>query len=497
MVLIRWSRANKIVDIVGRGSGLAHVKFFSPRFCRQHNQAHFWSYTVSMEVEQTHLITANAVPGFNAEHDAMSSHSGQANKSESLSTSSKNSMPQVIQDESVNGSITDPRDCAVIAGQTDQNSLPSMSKNQLKKLKRQQDWEDGRDKRKVKRKEKQQEKKQRKRARNELVASLEAANPEPETKQTEKLAEETKKDDFRRHTQLPITFILDCSFDDLMLSKERISLASQITRCYSDNHKAPFKAHMAVSSFGALLKQRFDTVLSGNYHGWVGVRFLEDDFVEAAKESKEWMKGQYGGRIAGALRTDRDKTDDTQSSDFDAEEVVYLTSDSPDTLHELKPYGTYIIGGLVDRNRHKGVCYKRAMDRGMRTAKLPIGDYMQMNSRFVLATNHVIEIMLRWLELGNWGEAFQRVVPKRKGGVLKTKGNSITVEGYQGSVDGANDDGSSAQDVDGLMVAAGDKDAEGLQSSSEVLQDINQTPSNITLQTKQGINHENGNSKRN
>ena len=42
-----------------------------------------------------------------------------------------------------------------------------------------------------------------------------------------------------------------------------------------------------------------------------------------------------------------------------------------------------------------------------------------MTSRFVLATNHVAEIMLRWLELGDWGKAFLQVVPKRKGGVLK------------------------------------------------------------------------------
>ena len=61
-----------------------------------------------------------------------------------------------------------------------------------------------------------------------------------------------------------------------------------------------------------------------------------------------------------------------------------------------------------------------------------------MTSRFVLATNHVCEIMLRWLELGAWGEAFMKVMPKRKGGVLKAKRSIRAVGGEGGEeVDGA------------------------------------------------------------
>ncbi|KAK3072120.1 hypothetical protein LTS18_014704, partial [Coniosporium uncinatum] len=29
-------------------------------------------------------------------------------------------------------------------------------------------------------------------------------------------------------------------------------------------------------------------------------------------------------------------------------------------------------------------------------------------------------IMLKWLEFGDWGEAFDQVIPKRKGGTLKS-----------------------------------------------------------------------------
>ena len=294
---------------------------------------------------------------------------------------------------------------------------PPLSKNKLKKIKRDQEWEANRAARKEKRREKKIDKKQRERAARQDAASSISADqvPNPLNGQRKKFAELKNS----QYTQLPITFILDCGFDDLMLDKELKSLSSQVTRCYSDNNKAPFRAHLAISSFGGRLKERFDGLLAGHHRSWKNVRFLESDFVQAADEAKEWMKGEHDGKLTGAL-IEGDDSAETSCEQVQEGELVYLTSDSPDTLTRLRPHSTYIIGGLVDRNRHKGVCYKRAMDRGIKTAKLPIGDYMQMTSRFVLATNHVAEIMLRWLELGDWGKVFLQVVPKRKGGVLKS-----------------------------------------------------------------------------
>lgn len=46
-----------------------------------------------------------------------------------------------------------------------------------------------------------------------------------------------------------------------------------------------------------------------------------------------------------------------------AEELVYLTADSPDTITQLEKGKVYILGGLVDRNAHKGLCYKKATVR--------------------------------------------------------------------------------------------------------------------------------------
>lgn len=37
-----------------------------------------------------------------------------------------------------------------------------------------------------------------------------------------------------------------------------------------------------------------------------------------------------------------------------------------------------------------------------------------MATRHVLTVNQVLEIMLRWLEIGDWEKAFLSVIPKRK-----------------------------------------------------------------------------------
>ncbi|KFY24110.1 hypothetical protein V493_05434 [Pseudogymnoascus sp. VKM F-4281 (FW-2241)] len=369
------------------------------------------------------------------------------------------------------------------------SGAPSMSKNQLKKLRKKAAWEAGKDYRKEQKKAKITAKRaQRAADKAALLASgvdlaaLEKPRPTPST-------------------QVPITLLLDCDFDSYMTDKEVMSLGQQITRCYSDNKHAKYRAHLVVSSFGGRLKERYETVLSNHHLGWKGVTFSEKFFVDAGKDAHDVMVGPEGGRVKGALlgallptenvsvMTQASETSDEiqqpnepasepdkqtttpplqatngsgslipskststpQISDIPiptTPQIVYLSSDSEHTLDTLSPYTTYVIGGIVDKNRHKGLCHKRANELGIPTAKLPIGEYMQMQSRTVLTTNHVVEIMANWLETGNWGEAFLKAIPKRKEAVLRKGGKKQKVENVnEGEDEGEGDDDSHGEET--------------------------------------------------
>ena len=62
------------------------------------------------------------------------------------------------------------------------------------------------------------------------------------------------------------------------------------------------------------------------------------------------------------------------------EDLVYLTADSDTVLETLDISKIYIVGGLVDRNRWKGITAEKAKSQGIATAKLPIGEHMKMLS---------------------------------------------------------------------------------------------------------------------
>ncbi|EDK44166.1 hypothetical protein LELG_02345 [Lodderomyces elongisporus NRRL YB-4239] len=179
-----------------------------------------------------------------------------------------------------------------------------------------------------------------------------------------------------------VKIVIDCEFDDLMLKKEIISLSNQIKLSYAIMKQSEYNLPIQIASFDKQLKERFDTSLA-DYKKWQGINFTEKKLSELVTlENKD--------------------------------KFVYLTADTEEEVEELKPDHTYIIGGIVDRNRYKNLCADKAKKMGIRVARLPIGKYIKINSRAVLVTSHVYEICCRWFESRNWGIAFNKVLPPRK-----------------------------------------------------------------------------------
>ncbi|KAI9008809.1 guanine-1-methyltransferase-domain-containing protein [Phycomyces nitens] len=176
-----------------------------------------------------------------------------------------------------------------------------------------------------------------------------------------------------------INVVLDCSFSDKMIPKELQSLQSQVVRCHSANRTAPLSMPLILSSFDDTFEKVMDKK-GGSWSNWKNVKFERKPYTEL----------------------------------FDKKDLVYLSADSENVINELEEGKTYIIGGIVDKNRYKGLCQEKASKEGITTGRLPIGEYLQMASRKVLTVNHVFEIMIKWLEHKDWEKAFMEVIPQRK-----------------------------------------------------------------------------------
>lgn len=247
-----------------------------------------------------------------------------------------------------------------------ENTEQPLTKRQRKKLLKQQKYEEI----KKMRKEKRKQKKQLKREQRELEGDKDAQpiNDQPVIKYRTMDSPDA----------LPLKIAIDLSFDDLMSDKDISKLTKQLQRCYSLNRRSQHPLQLYFTSFGDKCKKRLDE-LQGHYVSW-DVHIKTDHLTEI----------------------------------FPTEEIVYLTSDSSNVLTDFDMSKTYVIGGLVDHNHHKGLCYNLAVAKGLGHAQLPIGDYFKMTTRTVMTVNQVYEIIMHYMESKDWQDAFVKVMPQRK-----------------------------------------------------------------------------------
>ncbi|KAI5191666.1 tRNA (guanine9-N1)-methyltransferase [Nematocida sp. AWRm77] len=174
---------------------------------------------------------------------------------------------------------------------------------------------------------------------------------------------------------------------ELMTEKEMNSLAQQIRHSYAENRKCKQPVNVSVTNF-SLIKDSFPK----EYGNWKNFTAKESSIEEEAS-------GEGEGKGKG--------------------KVVVLSADSPNTLADLEEDTVYVIGGLVDRNRHKGYVEKKFKDT-FPTAKLPISQ--ALTSSTVLSSLHVFQILLSYIETQNWEVSTRKCIPERKQAPQKGKG---------------------------------------------------------------------------
>ena len=195
-----------------------------------------------------------------------------------------------------------------------------------------------------------------------------------------------------------------------MTDKELNSLGKQLKYWHSENKKAQKPINLILT-------------------GWVSEQF-QGRLI--ANNAQHW-----GIDIHPKVKTEEEKKEDSKEDEkswyseiFDKDKLVYLTADSPNTLEAFEDDKIYIVGGLVDKNRHKNICFKKAEAQGISHAKFPIkenvtiGDYST-----VLTVNQVTSIILAVKKYDNdWKKALEETLPKRKKQKVRGKGAKASIK---------------------------------------------------------------------
>ncbi|KAA8519225.1 hypothetical protein F0562_013481 [Nyssa sinensis] len=278
---------------------------------------------------------------------------------------------------------------------TNDDTLPPpssqpLSKNAQKKLLKQQRYEAKKAEKKAAMKEQKKREAERKRKewdemlarvseeeRSKLIESRKGLRKERMEKRSEE--REKKVERLSRAKQQGQNIVVDLEFSDLMTPAEIHSLVQQIMYCYAVNGRCTSPSHLWLTGCQGEMESQLQRL--PGFEKWI-IEKENRPYIETFQDQKEHL--------------------------------VYLTADSETMLDELDPNKIYIVGGLVDRNRWKGITMKKAKEQGIQTAKLPIGNYLKMSSSQVLTVNQVIEILLKFLETRDWKASFFEVIPQRK-----------------------------------------------------------------------------------
>ena len=173
-----------------------------------------------------------------------------------------------------------------------------------------------------------------------------------------------------------IQVVVDCDFDSYQTEKELTSLKQQLIYCYAENKRSDNPLNLILTGMSADLQSSLQKVSSCNWN----LPIHSDSYLSL----------------------------------FDKSKLIYLTADSENFIDAFDPEYVYIIGGIVDHNRHKELTLNKANNEEIKTAKLPLQKFVQLQRSSVLTVNHMIALILKFIQTQDWVLAINEAIPQRK-----------------------------------------------------------------------------------
>ena len=290
----------------------------------------------------------------------------------------------------------------ILKAESEKPKLP-ISKNQMKKIKKQEEWLKKMEAIKKYKKEKKKEKKRQKREQKEQEEKLNPKKPEEEIKETKInpnlnipfKSRKEKKEEFKQKCKNGLRVVIDCDFEHLMNERSNKSMVRQITDLYAINRSSENPFRLILYGVGKHIKEGLNKC---NCENWLGIEiYYKEEYPTFEKFIEEIL-----------YKEDKKPLKEIKNI------IYYLSADSENNIENIDNNATYIIGGIVDRNKYKGLTYNKAKQLGINHGKFPIGDFLKLNSSQVLTTNHTFHILNEFSIKHDWKEAFVSIIPKRK-----------------------------------------------------------------------------------
>ena len=273
-----------------------------------------------------------------------------------------------------------------------------ISKNQLKKMKRQEEWKQKMEKIKAYKKEKKKEKKRLKREEREKEELLNPKITETKKEINKDIPFKSRKqikEEFKEKCKNGMRVIIDCDFEHLMDERCIKSMVRQIVDLYSINKYSTNPFRVILYGVGKQIKEGLE---KSDYKNWIGIEiYFKEDYPNFDKFIEDIL-----------YKDDKRPMKDIKYN------IYYLSADSENNIENIDKNSTYIIGGIVDRNKYKGLSLNKAKELGINHGKFPIGEYLKLQSSQVLTTNHTFHILNEFSIRHDWKEAFVSIITKRK-----------------------------------------------------------------------------------